>query len=135
MKLNVHVSLGFNGQCESAFKLYEQALNGRIAYMLAWGDSPAAAQASPDWAAKVYHATLEVGGTSITGGDLPADRFERPAGFQLMIEMDDAAAAERAFEALGAGGTILMPLQETFWAKRFGTLVDRFGVPWSINCE
>ncbi len=28
-----------------------------------------------------------------------------------------------------------MPIEETFWAKRFGMLVDQFGTPWMVNCE
>ena len=49
--------------------------------------------------------------------------------------MVGAAAAERVFQALKEHGTVTMPLQETFWAGRFGVLVDQFGIPWSINCE
>jgi len=49
--------------------------------------------------------------------------------------MDDSVAAERVFQALAENGRIEMPLQKTFWANRFGVLVDRFGIPWSINCE
>jgi PhnB protein len=135
MKLNVHASLAFDGQCEAAFRLYERCLSGRITYMLAWGNSPAAAEAPPEWGAKIYHATLEIGGTAITGGDLPPGKYEPAKGFQLMIETDDLEAAERAFQGLAEGATILMPLQQTFWARRFATLVDRFGIPWSINCE
>jgi PhnB protein len=71
----------------------------------------------------------------ITGGDVRPDRYEQPRGFAVVLEMDDAAAAERVFEALAANGRIEMPLQQTFWAERFGFLVDRFGIPWTINCE
>jgi len=135
MKLNPHISLGFNGQCEAAFKLYEQCLNGTIAYMLTWGNSPAAADAPPGWDAKIYHATLKIGDTAIAGGDVLPDRYEPPKGFQILLNMDDPVAAERVFQALAEKGTIAMPLQETFWASRFGVLVDQFGIPWSINCE
>ena len=49
--------------------------------------------------------------------------------------MDGPVAAEGVFQALAENGTIQMPLQDTFWAKRFGVVVDEFGIPWSINCE
>ena len=52
-----------------------------------------------------------------------------------MIDMDDALEAERIFRALADHGTVVLPLQETFWASRFAVVVDRFGIPWSINCE
>jgi PhnB protein len=135
MKLNPHISLAFNGQCEAAFRLYAECLSGTIAFMLTWGQSPMSAEAPPGWDAKIYHATLHIGETVMTGGDLPPDRYEQPKGFSIVLQMDDPLAAERIFHALAAEGRIEMPLQETFWASRFGAVVDRFGIPWSINCE
>jgi PhnB protein len=135
MKITPQISVGFNGQCEAAFRLYAQALNGTIAFMVTWGNSPAAADAPPGWNAKIYHATLKLGDFAISGGDVPPDRYERPSGFEVVLQMDDAVAAERVFRALAENGTIAMPLQETFWAGRFGVLVDQFGIRWSINCE
>ena len=61
MKLQPNIALGFGGSCEAAFRLYEKALNGTIAFMLTWGNSPAAGEVPPDWRAKVYHATLKLG--------------------------------------------------------------------------
>jgi len=103
--------------------------------MLGWGESPAAVQAPPGWGAKIYHATLKIGDTAIQGGDVPPERYEPPRGFEVVLQMDAAVAAERVFQALADNGTIAMPLQETFWASRFGVLVDRFGIRSSINCE
>ena len=76
MKLNTTISLMFDGQCEAAFRVYERCLNGSIAFMLTWSDSSAAADAPPDWEAKIYHATLKLGETTIMGGDVPPDRYE-----------------------------------------------------------
>jgi|SRR5436309_14712024 PhnB protein len=135
MKLSPHISLAFNGQCEAAFRFYEKSLNGTLAFMLTWGKSPAAAEAPPGWDAKIYHATLKIGDTVIYGSDMPPDRYSPPKGFSIVLEMDDPAAAERMFRALAEEGRIEMPLQETFWAVRFGALVDRFGIVWSVNCE
>ncbi len=135
MKLNPHISLAFNGQCEAAFRFYEQCLNGTIAFMLTWGDSPMSAGAPPGWNAKIAHATLKIGDTVITGSDVAPAGYQQPKGFEVVLQMDDPVAAERVFQALAEKGTIAMPLQETFWASRFGVLVDQFGIPWSINCE
>jgi PhnB protein len=135
MKLNLHISLAFDGQCEAAFRFYERCLNGTITFMLTWGSSPAAREAPPGWEAKIYHATLRVGDAVITGGDVAPERYEQPKGFSVVLEMDDRSQAERIFDALAEHATIQMPLQETFWAARFAMLVDRFGTPWMINCE
>ena len=135
MKQHPVISLSFNGQCEAAFRFYEECLNGKIATMLTWGESPMAAEMPPGWDAKIIHATFKIGNGEITGSDVPAGDYKQPQGFEVMLQMDDAGAAERVFRALAEKGKAVMPLQETFWALRFGVLIDQFGIPWSINCE
>src|SRR6476646_11780114 len=100
MKLNPQLSLAFNGQCEAAFRFYERCLDGTITFMITWGNSPAAPDAPPGWGAKIYHATLKIGDTAISGGDVPPDRYEPPRGFSIVLQMDDAVAAERIFQSL-----------------------------------
>jgi PhnB protein len=134
MKMNPHVSLSFDGRCEAAFRFYEECLDGTVTFMLTWGKSPMIAGVA-GWDDKIAHATLSVGDTVITGSDVPPDRYVAPGGFQLVLPMNDPVAAERVFEALAEEGHITVPLQETFWAIRFGSLVDRFGIAWSVNCE
>jgi PhnB protein len=135
MKLTPRISLSFDGHCEAAFKLYEKCMNGTITFMLTWGDSPMAAQAPPGWGTKINHATLNVGDTAISGSDALPGQYEPPQGFSIILQMEDADAAERVFQALAEHGTVGMPLQKTFWARRFGSVVDQFGIPWAINCE
>ena len=53
----------------------------------------------------------------------------------MNIAVEKPEEAERIFHALAEDGTVGMPLQQTFWAARFGMLVDRFGIPWMVNCE
>jgi PhnB protein len=84
---------------------------------------------------RILHATLTVGGTGFSGADVLPGMYERPQGFQVQLKLDEVAAAERIFAQLADGGRVTVPLQETFWAKRFGAVVDRFGIPWGINCE
>lgn len=132
MKLTVHLT--FNGQCEAAFRFYERCLGGVIETMLNYGDSPMAAQTPLEWRGKIVHATLSFGGNFLAGADALPNDYARPKGFYVLLEVDDAADAERIFAALSESGTVQMPIQETFWASRFGVLVDRFGIPWEINC-
>ena len=81
------------------------------------------------------HARLSVGDNVLMGSDAPPDRYEPMKGFTVTLGIDDPHDAERVFHALSENGTVQMPIQETFWAVRFGMLVDRFGTPWMINCE
>jgi PhnB protein len=133
MKVNPH--LVFNAGCEAAFRFYERCLGGRIATLLKWRDSPMAAQAPQGWGDKILHATLVAGDAVLAGSDAMPGQYEKPKGFQLLLGIDDPADAERIFHALAENGTVEMPIQQTFWARRFGVLTDQFGVPWEINCE
>lgn len=132
MKLTPHVAFG--GQCEAAFKFYERCLGGKIVTMLAYGDSPWRNSAA-GMAGKIVHATLMAGDSTLMGADVLPEQYERPKGFHVLLGIDDPAEAERVYEALLENGSAQMPLQQTFWAVRFGVLVDQFGVSWEINCE
>jgi PhnB protein len=133
MDLNPY--LAFNGDCRDAFTFYEKCLGGKIVAMMTHADSPMADQTPPEHLGRIMHARMVVGDKLLMGGDAPPGHFTPPAGFSVTIGITDPAEAERIFAALGEGGTVRMPIQETFWARRFGMLVDRFGIPWMVNCE
>jgi PhnB protein len=132
MQLNSYLNL--NGQCAAAFQFYEQCLGGKIQMIMTHGESPMSERVAPDWRDKIMHVTLAVGGGLLMGCDAPPEHYEKPQGFFVQIEVEHPADAERVFQALSQNGTVRMPLQQTFWAARFGMLVDRFGTPWMINC-
>jgi PhnB protein len=94
-----------------------------------------AKEAPPEWAKKIMYARLSIGGMSIAGGDALPGTHARKSGFHLMISVDSTAEGERLFKDLAEQGTVTFPLQETFWAARYGQVTDRFGIPWEINCE
>ena len=126
--------LSFNGQCEAAFKFYEKCLGGKTLMMMTYGGSPMAEKSPPDWQKKIMHATLSLGDQQLHGADAPPGLYSKPQGFSVTLDIADAAEAERVFQALAEKATVQMPIQETFWALRFGMLVDQFGTPWMINC-
>jgi PhnB protein len=125
----------FNGQCEEAFKFYAQTLGGEIVAMFTHGETPAAEHVSPEMQSSIMHARLQVGDAVLMGSDAPPEMYRAPQGTSVSLHVTDPAEAERIFHALAAGGSVLMPIQETFWAARFAMLTDRFGTPWMINCE
>jgi PhnB protein len=132
MRASVHLT--FKGECEAAFKFYERTLGGKIAVMLAYGDS-AAGDVPSNWRDKIVHATMTVGGQVLSGADVPSEQYERPRGFYVLLNVDSPAEAERIFRALSLNGTVQMPLQETFWSPSFGVLVDQFGTPWEVSAK
>ena len=133
MQLNPYLS--FDGRCEAAFKFYEKALGGKIEAMMTYGSSPMAEQTSPDWRNKVMHARMSIGDKMLMASDAPPDRYEAMKGIMVTLGIDEPGEAERIFRALSEDATIQMLIQETFWTRRFGMLVDQFGTPWMVNCE
>jgi PhnB protein len=133
--MQVSPYLSFSGQCETAFRFYEQCLGGQLGAIFRYGGSPMAGDVPPDWQDKVMHGSLTLGELVLMGGDVAPDRYEEPKGFSLSLQLQSTTEAERIFHELARDGKVAVPLEKTFWAARFGVLVDRFGIPWLINCE
>ncbi|MGH9743827.1 MAG: VOC family protein [Candidatus Acidiferrum sp.] len=134
MQLNSY--LLFNGQCEEAFKFYERCLGGKVEAIHRYEGSPMAHHVPAEWGNKVMHATLNLGGGMVLmGSDPPPGRYQAPQGFSVSLGVKQIGEAERIFGELAQDGEVTMPIQKTFWSDRFGMLVDRFGIPWMVNCE
>jgi PhnB protein len=134
MQMNPY--LFFNGNCEAAFKYYEKVLGGKIEALMTHEGTPAEGQVPAEWRKKIVHGRMKVGDVLLMASDAPPDRSEGGMkGFSVNLSVDKPAEAERVFHALAQNGTVKMPIGETFWADRFGMLVDQFGTPWMINCE
>lgn len=127
--------LNFDGDCEAAFEFYERVLGGKIGDKMTWEASPEENNISSSRAHQIMHMNMTLGDQEIMGTDAPPEYFEEPKGTSVLLAIDDPERAESVFTALGENGTVKMPIQETFWAARFGMLVDQFGTPWMINCD
>jgi PhnB protein len=135
MSTDLATYLAFDGQCEAAFKFYEKVFRGQILIMMRHSDAPPEVPRSPETENRIMHARMKIGDRYLMGGDAPQQYFSKPQGFSVSFMVDDPSEAERVFGELSAGATVMMPMAETFWAKRFGMLIDRFGIPWMVNCE
>ncbi|POA30964.1 MULTISPECIES: VOC family protein [unclassified Pseudomonas] len=134
MKINPY--LIFNGDCKAAFTFYAQCLQGTLEMMMTFGESPARDQIPASSHDLIMHTRLVVGDQVLMASDTTPDRpYHGISGCSVSLNVTSIAEAERIFSALADKGTIQMPLEATFWAARFGMLVDRFGVPWMVNCE
>jgi PhnB protein len=126
--------LNFNGSCEEAFTFYAKALNGKIDSMVRHEGTPSEAQVPAEWRKKILHASVIADGATILGSDVPPGQYVKPQGFGVTLQVKTPEDADRAFAALADGGTVRLPIQKTFFSPRFGMLVDRFDIPWMINC-
>ena len=133
--MEVNPYLMFNGDCAEAFRLYVAVLGGTVEGMFPYAGSPAAEHAPPEWGNKIMHGTLRIGNTRLMGSDAPPGQYKKPEGMSVAIGLKDAAKGEEIFNALSEHGQVIMPYQKTFWAAGFGMCVDRFGIPWMVNCE
>jgi len=132
--MQVNPYLSFEGRCEAAFTFYAEVLGGQLGTIFRYAGTTFEGQVPGDWHDKVMHGSVTVAGMELMGADVAPDRYEAPKGFSLSIHLTDIPDAERIFQALSTGGRIVMGLEKTFWAERFGMVVDRFGVSWMINC-
>jgi PhnB protein len=133
MQLNPY--LMFNGNCEEALKFYEKTLDAKIQALMKNEGSPAAEHVPADWGDKVLHARFTIGDNVVMASDAPPGHYSKPQGFSISVGLNDTTRGEQIFNKLAEGGATQMPFGPTFWAKGFGMCVDRFGIPWMVNCE
>lgn len=130
--MQLHTYLNYGGNCENAFRFYEAHLRGHITMMMKHGEAPGPQNLGPEWADKVLHARMSLGGTELLGADIPPDRFQPMRSAYLSLTLDSDDEADRIFGLLSQDGQVYMPMQETFFASRFAMLRDRFGTSWML---
>ena len=128
--------LFFDGRCEEAIAFYKKALGAEVEMMMRFKDNPE--KPGPDKVPaalddRIMHACLRINGSSVMASDGCAQEGKpKFQGFSLSVNAKDEAEADRMFAALADGGKVEMPLAKTFFAKRFGSVSDRFGVGWMV---
>lgn len=127
--------LFLNGRADEAIAFYQDALGAELTMRMSFGESPSPSPMPlpPGWDKKVMHASLKVGDMQLMLSD--GDHAEGAAfkGFRLSLTLDDEAALRRAFDKLAEGGSVQLPLSQTFWAPLFGMLTDKFGIGWMVG--
>ncbi len=124
--------LNYGGNCERAFRFYEQHLAGKITAMITHGQVPDPSRVPPELKNKILHARLSLGETELWAADVPPERFQPMRSAYLTLSVDSINEAERIYGLLSEGGQIFMPMEETFFAFRFAMLRDKFGTSWMI---
>jgi PhnB protein len=136
--MNVQTTLNFYGRTEEAVKFYGNAIEAETLFMMRFRDRPDQAQMRPGMEEKILHATFRIGSTEVMASDCGCEMSPAEtafAGFSLAVRVETPEKAERFFAALSDGGRIQIPLLKTFFAERYGIVIDRFGVSWKIMAE
>lgn len=122
--------LYFEGRCEEALEFYRGAVGAQVTALMRWKDAPEPPQ--PGSENKVMHAEFRVGDSVILASDGKSQGRPTFQGFALALSTSSDAETDRIFGALADRGQVLQPLTSTFFTSRFGMLVDRFGVAWTL---
>jgi PhnB protein len=133
--MKVRTYLNFSGNCAEALRFYEQTLGGKVKMMAKYSEMPGADKVPPAMQNMIMHARIDIGDAELMAADTPPEQSKPMQGFALALGLDSTEEAERVFKALSEGGQITMPMQETFFAFRFGILKDKFGTHWMVLHE
>jgi PhnB protein len=132
MKVNTYLNYG--GNCEQAFRFYEQHLGGKVLGLMKWNTMPDAEKHTPPgFENAVLHGRMQLGDTTLMASDVPGYQPMRSA--YLSMSVGSSEEAERIYALLAEGGEVFMKMGETFFAHRFGQLRDKFGTNWMIIHE
>jgi PhnB protein len=127
--------LFFNGNCEQAVEFYKKAVGAEVDMMMRYKESPEPpppGMVPPGSENKIMHVSFRVGETMVMAADDCTNKTAKFEGFSLALSVPTEADADRAFNALAAGGQVKMPLAKTFWSPKFGMLTDKFGIGWMV---
>jgi PhnB protein len=133
--MKIYTYLNYGGNCEQAFRFYEQHLGGKVTMMMTQSQQPNASNVPPDQKDAILHARMTIGETDLMASDVPKDRFQPMRSAYLSLIAETSEKAEHFYAILADGAEIIMPMAETFFATRFGVLRDKFGTSWMILCE
>jgi PhnB protein len=136
--MNVQPTLNFYGRTEAAIQFYGRTIEAETLFLLRFRDRPDATGLKPGMEDKIFHTTFRIGSTELSASDCGCEQPPSEthfAGFSLLLRVETVEKAERFFAALGDGGQIQIPLGKTFFAERYGIVVDRFGISWKIMVE
>ena len=123
--------LNFGGNCEQAFRFYEQHLGGKVLFTMKWSEMPDAGKHTPPgFENSLLHASLQLADTTLMASDVP--NYEPMRSAYLSLSVSSNEEAERIYGLLADGGEVFMKMGETFFAHRFGQLRDKFGTNWMI---
>ncbi|MBB3110402.1 PhnB protein [Paenibacillus phyllosphaerae] len=132
----VDAYLNFKGNCREAVEFYAEAFGTEQPKFMTFGEIPASPEHPvPDEAKNwIMHTRLKISGSNVMFSDVfPGMPFTEGNNISLALVTDSKEELVSAYEKLKEGGTVIMELQETFWAPYYGSVRDKFGIEWQFN--
>ena len=131
--MNVNPYLFFNGKCEEALQFYKSAIDAKVGMVMRFKKSPETSPGcTPSDGNKIMHACINVGDSPIMASDGMNNGTPNFDGFAISINVADVAQVDRYYNALADGGAAVQAPTETFFAKKFAMVKDKFGVHWMV---
>ena len=130
--MQIQPYLFFEGRTEEALEFYQGKLGAKVEFLMRYKDNPDPRHNPPNSGDKVMHCNFRIGDTQVMASDGNCSGKPSFQGFSLTFNAADEADARRRFNALAEGGQVNLPLSETFFAKSFGMVADRFGLNWMV---
>lgn len=138
MQMSLIVYFNFDGNSKDAAEFYANVFQAEPPKIMLFGDMPSNNEMPMDEETKkrVIHGEVKLKDTVLMFSDtMPGMPFQVGNNITLMYGSKDQDEIKTVFERLKEGGTVNMELQETFWSKCYGSLVDKFGVVWQLNVD
>jgi PhnB protein len=131
--LGINPYIAFKGNCREAIAFYKSALDADVLFTQTVGESP---MSNMGPAENIMHCSMKIGGSTIMMCDDPRpDGATGGGNISLAIGLNDPVRAKQLFGNLSNGGSVIMPLEKTYWAEAFGMVIDKFGIKWMVNCD
>lgn len=134
----VQTYINFNGNCREAVEFYAEIFNTEKPRIMLFGDIPSkeGVQLTEETKNLVMHAELKIKESTVMFSDVPPDMpLVIGNNISLVIGIRDMDEIKLLFNKLKVDGTVVMDLQETFWSKCYGFLIDKFGIGWQLSYE
>ena len=134
MKVQAYITFG--GRCEEALEFYKKSIGAEVTSLLRWKESPNKdMKAPPGYEEKIMNAAFRIGDSRLMATDGMSNEPAQFKGVTLSLSVATDAEATRLFAAMSEAGSVQMPLMKTFWTSSWGTLTDKFGVPWMVGVQ
>lgn len=134
--MSVEVYLMFNGNCREAVHFYKEVFNAEEPKIMTYGDAPDGPPEMINEKTKdlIMHTRLIINGSTVMFSDtFPGADYTVGNNITLAYISNDSEELKAIYEKLKDGGNVLMELQETYWSKLYGQVIDRFGIQWQLN--